>query len=92
MQNELKDLRELKKKFKKAVLSRKQTIDELRLAYDDILYSPYVPNNVVLSEIKLRGVDTDVLKPEMADSICSWRLFYQRHKKSLPLFLCRACS
>ena len=68
MQNELKDLRELKKKFKKAVLSRKHTIDELRLAYDDILYSPYVPNNVDLSEIKLRGVDTDVLKPEMAVS------------------------
>ncbi|UTC65037.1 alpha/beta hydrolase fold domain-containing protein [Treponema sp. OMZ 788] len=68
MQNELKDLRELKKKFKRAVLSRKHTIDELRLAYDDILYSPHVPNNVDLSEVELRGVDTDVLKPEMAVS------------------------
>ena len=68
MQNELKDLRELKKKFKKAVLSRKHTIDEIRLAYDDILYSPHVPNNVDLSETELRGVGTDVLKPEMAVS------------------------
>lgn len=68
MQNELKDLRELKKKFKKAVLSQRYTIDELRIAYDDILYSPHVPNNVDLSEADYRGIKTDILKPDMAVS------------------------
>lgn len=68
MQNELKDLRELKKKFKKAVLSQRYTIDELRIAYDAILYSPHVPNNVDLSEADYRGIKTDILKPDMAVS------------------------
>ncbi|UTY32830.1 alpha/beta hydrolase fold domain-containing protein [Treponema putidum] len=68
MQNGLKDIKELKKKFKKAILSRKHTIDELRFEYDDILYSPHMPNNVDISETEFRGIKTDILRPEMAIS------------------------
>ncbi len=60
------DIRKLKKQFRKGLFSSKISTEESRKRYEDILYSPHIPNNVDVSEKVLKDIPTDILKPEIA--------------------------
>ncbi len=60
------DIRKLKKQFRKGLFSSKISTEDSRKRYEEILYSPHIPNNVDVSEIELKNIPTDILKPEIA--------------------------
>ncbi len=60
------DIRKLKKQFRKSLFSTKMSTEETRKRYEEILYSPHIPNNVDVSEKELKNIPTDILKPEIA--------------------------
>ncbi len=59
------DIRKLKKQFRKSLFSTKISTEESRKRYEEILYSPHIPNNVDVSEKELKTIPTDILKPEI---------------------------
>ncbi len=60
------DIRKLKKQFRKNLFSSKMTTEESRKRYEELLYSPHIPNNVDVSEKELKKIPTDILKPEIS--------------------------
>ncbi len=60
------DIRKLKKQFRKSLFSSKISTEESRKRYEDILYSPHIPNNVDVSEKEFKSISTDILKPEIS--------------------------
>lgn len=68
MQNEFHNIHKLKKQFKKAAFSAKTSIEELRSEFENIFYSPHIPNHVEVCEKEFKGIPTDILRPEMAVS------------------------
>ena len=66
MKNDVHDIKKLKKKFKKAVYSPKNSIQELREEYESIFYSPHLPTYADITEKEFKGIKTDVIHPEFA--------------------------
>lgn len=68
MQNEFRDIHKLKRQFKKTTFSVKISVEELRSQFENIFYSPHIPNHVEIYEKEFKGIKTDILLPEMAVS------------------------
>ncbi len=59
------NIKKLKKKIKKALSSSYDQIQELRETYEQVFYSPHIPNNVDIEEKEFKQIKTDLLKPEI---------------------------
>lgn len=68
MKNEFNDIHKLKKKFKRVSFSSKNNIEELRKEFEDLFYTPHIPNHVEVFEKEFKGIKTDLLCPEMSVS------------------------